>query len=187
MIHGQIEHLTQDGDGYVYWRGQHVEHYSYRTGQAAEEAQAALELRDRCIRLEALGVPVSANTAVWRWGWYADLTADTLANLPPLVRALLLNPRDMYEDDRGRFAWVAESGPVADGDEWRRIARICVCDHGEQSSFMLESDECGGYYHPLHALGWKSAQMGQGKDQGCCYATTAQVLAWFDSKMGVTA
>ncbi len=184
MIHGLIPHLTQDGEGYVYWKGAHVEHYSFRHEDHEREITEAHELARRCEFLEALGVPVTCGTAVWSFGWYAGLTPDILANLPPLVRALLLNPRgDLYEDANGRFCWIAESGPRDPADEWKRTARVCVYDHGEQSSFHLDSDDIGGYYHPIHAIGWKSARMGQAEHQGCCYATTEQVLAWFAGKM----
>ncbi len=183
MIHDLIPHLTQDGEGYVYWKGAHVEHYSFRHDDRENEVAAAHELAKRCLFLESLGVPVNANTAIWRWSWYASLTPDILANRPPLVRSLLLNPRDFYEDANGRFCWIAESAPRDTEDEWKRTARVCVYDHGEQSSFHLDSDECGGYYHPIHAIGWKSAQMGQAEMQGCCYANTEQVLAWFAGKM----
>lgn len=185
MIHGQIDHLTQDGKGYVYWRGQHVEHYSYPAERAAEESQAALELRTRCIHLEALGIPVTSRTATWYAGWYEGLTPDIMANLDPLLRSLLMKPRDLWEKD-GAFAWIAESQARTDGP-LRSIARVCTCENGYRDSFMLDSDDIGGFYHPMVALGWRPARMGQGEMQGCCYATTAQLLAWFDSKMGVAA
>lgn len=183
MLHG-IEELTKDGEGYVYWRGVHVEHYSFgwsEDGQA-RKAESAAHLAACCRHIEALGIPVTCGSAVWYWSWFADLTPEILSNLPPLVRLLIVAHRDLYQDAAGRFCWLAERERIP-GDEYRTTARVCVCDDGEQSSFMLESDELGNFYHPLTALGWQIAQMGQGKDSGCCYATTAQVLAWFRDKM----
>lgn len=67
MFHG-IEELTKDGQGYIYWKGKHVEHYSFRGEDAeAREAEAAHDLADRCRHLENIGVPVSMTAAVWNW------------------------------------------------------------------------------------------------------------------------
>lgn len=63
-----IEHLTMDHEGYVYWKGQHVEHYSFRDRD--DELAAAEELAARCRWLEANGIEVTVTSAVWRW----DLT-----------------------------------------------------------------------------------------------------------------
>ena len=68
-FHG-IEHLTKDHEGYVYWKGQHVEHYSFRNYE--EEEIAAQDLKECCIHLEKLGVPVNCTNAVWEWEKYKD-------------------------------------------------------------------------------------------------------------------
>jgi hypothetical protein len=56
-FHG-IENLTRDHEGYVYWKGRHVEHYSFR--EADEERVAAQELAATCRKLETLGFPVTS-------------------------------------------------------------------------------------------------------------------------------
>ena len=180
MLHG-IEELTKDGEAYIYWRGVHVEHYSFR--EPEREAEAARNLAASCHHLEALGVPVTCGSAVWYWPWYQDLTREQLENQPPLVRALLFDHRDLYEDPSGRFCWIGERPDSPPDYPYTVQARIHVCDHGEQTSFMLESDDMGGFYYALIRRGWQIAQMGQAKNNGCCYATTAQLLAWFDAKM----
>ncbi|MDO9177626.1 MAG: hypothetical protein Q7U16_04755 [Agitococcus sp.] len=60
-FHG-ITHLTQDHEGYVYWRGKHVEHYSYHDDAA--EKIAALQLAADCLALEAKNFPVNGRTAI---------------------------------------------------------------------------------------------------------------------------
>lgn len=60
-----VEHLTRDHEGYVYWKGQHVEHYSF--DDAAAELAAAQELAARCRWLEARGIEVNVTSAVWQW------------------------------------------------------------------------------------------------------------------------
>jgi hypothetical protein len=55
-----IEHLTRDHEGYVFWKGEVVEHFSFR--DAAKEQQAPESLAADCCRLETSGVtPTSAN------------------------------------------------------------------------------------------------------------------------------
>jgi len=57
-----IENLEQTGDGYVYWKGNQVEHYSF--SNEAEEYKAALELAETCRHLEKLGVIVHGGTVL---------------------------------------------------------------------------------------------------------------------------
>lgn len=56
LLHG-VPHITKDANCYVYYKGKHVEHYSYRDEQAEENA--AWHLYWKCRDLERLGIPVS--------------------------------------------------------------------------------------------------------------------------------
>lgn len=178
------DELTKDGEGYIYWKGIHVEHYSFHDDNA--ESLAAGELVNRCRKLEALGVPVTIGTAIWFSSWYDGFeTREDIDRLPALLRALILKPRDIYENARGGFAWIAQTH-TADGDTWPTSATVCIHERGGmQSTFLLQADDYGGFYHPLRALGWTTAQMGQRKDNGCCYATGEQVLGFFLHKLYV--
>lgn len=60
-----VEHLTKDHTGYVYWKGQYVEHYSGMSYEHGREE--ALELARRCMILEAQGKEVNCTNAVWKW------------------------------------------------------------------------------------------------------------------------
>lgn len=60
-----IEHLTQDTEGYIYWKGHQVEHYSFHDADA--ELAAAHELAARCLWLESQDTPITSQTAVWQW------------------------------------------------------------------------------------------------------------------------
>jgi len=72
-FHG-IEHMTRDHEGYIYWKGKHVEHYSFYGPKAwEEEGKEAQELARRCRHLESIGVEVNYSHAVWTWEKYADL------------------------------------------------------------------------------------------------------------------
>lgn len=65
-FHG-IENLTNDNVGYLYWKGQRVEHYDLPWACSEEAKKSAGDLADRCRQLEAKGKPVNVNTAIWRW------------------------------------------------------------------------------------------------------------------------
>jgi len=71
-FHG-IEHLTRDHEGYVYWKGIHVEHYSYRDKD--KEKAAAMELAERCRHLESIGVEVTTGNVIFRWEEFAPAVA----------------------------------------------------------------------------------------------------------------
>jgi len=61
-----VEHITTDHEGYVYWKGQRVEHYSHDTYSSARDS--ALELARRCLWLEARGFTPGVNfDPVWNW------------------------------------------------------------------------------------------------------------------------
>lgn len=65
-----IEHLTIDHIGYVYWKGSHVEHYDQPWAYSEQAKSEALELAQRCQHLESIDVPVNATNAVWNWELY---------------------------------------------------------------------------------------------------------------------
>jgi len=60
-----IEHLTKNQDGYVFWKGHEVEHFSFRNRD--EERKAAEELARRCRVIESRGEIPNTSNAVWRW------------------------------------------------------------------------------------------------------------------------
>ncbi|OGW81653.1 MAG: hypothetical protein A3G33_08340 [Omnitrophica bacterium RIFCSPLOWO2_12_FULL_44_17] len=66
FLHG-VEHLTIDHEGYVYWKGKHVEHYDLSFAFSAEAKNPALELAERCKHLERKCVPVNVNSVIWNW------------------------------------------------------------------------------------------------------------------------
>ncbi|HLO85484.1 MAG TPA: hypothetical protein VK203_10840 [Nostocaceae cyanobacterium] len=62
-FHG-IEGLTQDYNGYIYWKCSLIEHFSYRDYD--EEKQAAQKLAEICRSLENAVIPVNREN-VWNW------------------------------------------------------------------------------------------------------------------------
>lgn len=63
-LHG-IKNLTKDNEGYVYWKGTQVEHYSF--SDAERERESAKEIARRCSILEDRGDAISVNSVVWNW------------------------------------------------------------------------------------------------------------------------
>jgi len=74
----EIEHLTKDNQGYVYWKNTRVEHYSY--SDKDRERIAAENLAADCRLLESDGVKVSpANLGIlWQ--------KREMDKFPPAVR-----------------------------------------------------------------------------------------------------
>jgi hypothetical protein len=66
-LHG-VENLTRDHQGYIYWKGLRVEHYSfYGEGAQKQQKAAAEELGRRCRILESKGIQPTTKTVVWDW------------------------------------------------------------------------------------------------------------------------
>ncbi|MBN3869540.1 hypothetical protein [Nostoc sp. JL33] len=55
-----IEHLTVDHEGYIYWKGKVIEHYSFQDYE--EEKKAAEQIAAKCRYLESINVEVSWST-----------------------------------------------------------------------------------------------------------------------------
>lgn len=185
--------LTQDAEGYVYWKGRQVEHYSYRSGESGDnerERTAALELTRRCKHIETLGLNVTTSTAIWHWGWLAGLTPEKFQNLSFTAKWIFTHGAGgLYEDKSGRICWSIGHKKVSDDPgDWRSVSTFAVFNHGRyEDLIVIPSDDIGGYYHVMLALGWKDPDMGQdlyhpGAQCGCCYATTEQVIAWMKRK-----
>ena len=80
-----VENLTRDHEGYVYWKGIHVEHYSHDNYE--EIRKDAIELARRCQILEARGIQPSCGRVVWRWADY-EPGAPHLGNAHNLPKEL---------------------------------------------------------------------------------------------------
>jgi hypothetical protein len=61
-----IENMTTDSIGYVYYKGIHIDHFSYRDRRA--EKIKVIQLAERCKALEAKGIEVSCGNAIFYLG-----------------------------------------------------------------------------------------------------------------------
>lgn len=67
-LYGLDERLRIEYDGYVYWKGISIDHYSHGALYDTDENKAqARELIRRCEYLEARGVQVSCGSVIWNW------------------------------------------------------------------------------------------------------------------------
>lgn len=62
-----VEHFTINHAGYVYWKGNQVEHFTLEYAYSSKAKTYLVELGKRCEFLEAKGLPVNTSYAVWRW------------------------------------------------------------------------------------------------------------------------
>ncbi len=69
-FHG-IEHMTQDHEGYVLWKGNAVEHYDASLRWTAEGKKQAMEVAERCRHLESIGVKCTIGNVIWLWDKHA--------------------------------------------------------------------------------------------------------------------
>lgn len=65
-FHG-IEHLTRDQQGYVRWKGRHVEHYDYPYCYSDDARTSAQEVARRCRLLESRGHTPDVHNVIWTW------------------------------------------------------------------------------------------------------------------------
>lgn len=79
-FHG-LKHLYRSSDGYVHWKGQNIEHYSF--SDSFKESNAAVVLAAQCAHLESLGQAVHGASLHRLWG------AMDLAEAMPTPKYLL--------------------------------------------------------------------------------------------------
>lgn len=67
-LYGLDERLRIEYDGYVYWKGRQIEHYSGSLLYDTEKSRAeARKLIHRCETLEARGEEVNTVNVIWKW------------------------------------------------------------------------------------------------------------------------
>jgi hypothetical protein len=140
-LHG-IEHLTIDHQGYVYWKGQNIEHYSFKDKTA--EKQAAIELAKRCRMLEEKGFPVNARSVLDRK--FEEAPADT-----PWLKLLQKVYSVSLKD--GVLRWIILATP---GDNAVAISKPEGALVVRQFTAVDERSGCYQAFHELNAEGFGS-------------------------------
>jgi hypothetical protein len=158
MVH-DIPELTCDAQGYVYWKGASVDHWSSSLLNGSTRKGEARALAERCRRLEHLGVEVRTRSAVWFWTWFAKLQPGE-----PYTHLMGQCP-ELWEHEDGRRIAIDTLHEVFryDGHRWSR------CHSGPMWS-----------YHAAIARGYRIASVGQDQGLGVCYGTTKGVRRLFE-------
>jgi len=67
-----VEFMTRDHEGYVYFKGQHVEHYSNHWAYSLDAKESLIGLQQHCLFLEEKGIEVNSVSCVWGWDKYVE-------------------------------------------------------------------------------------------------------------------
>ncbi len=62
-----VTHVTRDQLGYVFWKGQQIDHFSCHLMTPGQVAQKARRLARKCRHLESLGLPVTWSSYFNYW------------------------------------------------------------------------------------------------------------------------
>lgn len=156
-FHG-IEHLTRRHTGYVYWRDVEIEHFSFNDSK--EEAEAAIQLAERCKLAESRGFPVNGRTTD-SFSPFAEAPADT-----PWVETMM-SFYTMFEVD-GKAKELILYLP---GEHGHAVSMALICG---ELVVRYAFDEMGGYtlFHALQNEGMTSCS-----DRMKKYASFVQCMA----------
>lgn len=170
-----IEHLTSDQEGFIYWKGNNVEHYDSPESESSKEPLQ--EIARRCLHVESLGLEPNSRGVVWHWNWMEELTPDnvwlhTFSRFPHcwtsdagLVLAYTDGSLDFYSEDGGHAAF--KTFPMF-----------------LEAFGVTDCEDTHAAYHMMKKAGFSIADGGQEKNQGFCFASLSGVIALFE-KYGV--
>lgn len=66
FLHG-VEHMTQDHEGYILFKGNAVEHYSSPWSHSLDARNSLIKLQQQCLFLESKNIIPDSMNAVWLW------------------------------------------------------------------------------------------------------------------------
>jgi len=109
-----IKHLTRDHEGYIYYKGIHVEHYDSDYVYSEDAKNSLLELKRRCEFLERKGVELSSVNVIWGWDNHADeYGAERLKELDSHLKncSLQYSRVEIYNSGRDYKYFVCGTAP----------------------------------------------------------------------------
>lgn len=151
--------LSKNAQGYVFYKGIEVEHYSFDTNDPVERRRqyhCALDLEATCQKIESLGLPVNSHTVTWSYSWFEGFIA------PHNLARFLSDVQDFYEHPDGRLGWYYRQNHKEFHIWHNSIVR------------KISSERVN--YERLIRCGWQVARCGQPKHLGTCFASTNGVL-----------
>jgi len=165
-----VEHVTADTNGYVYWKGIQIEHFSLNRMNAQAIREGAVAISRTCRHLEAIGIPVT--TGNYLSGWLEDVDQAT----PDYLKQALSKFPSFYENPDGRVAF--ELAAPRDQSGWPTEERYPIVQ-GEQILLHQVPGKDAHAHHLLTAEGFKLPDCGQGPDRCPVAATGHGVMQWY--------
>ena len=165
-----VEHVTRDLQGYVYWKGNHIEHFTFSAMDAAHLKAITQRLGEKCRHIEALGLPVCGST--YLNSWLDEMPID----FSQVYKELLCLTGSLYENPDGRAIFPL-NGRTEDG--WPVEARFLEVKDGTITEHSLPLRIGDVPYHALTGpWGCRLAQCGQPEHIGPGAASLDQVMDW---------
>jgi hypothetical protein len=172
-----VEHVTWDHQGYVYWKGSRVEHFTFSVMEEDQLKHTTQRLAERCRHIEALGLPVCGRS------YFNDWLQEMPPDFPQAYKELLHFTGTPYEYEDGRAIFPMQ-GRTQDG--WPVEARFLEVKDGAITERSLPVRLGDVEYHALTGqYGCRLAQCGQAEHNGPGAASLAQILDWL-RRHGIT-
>lgn len=165
-----VEFVTRDLQGYVYWKGAVVEHFTFSAIPPERLKPMTEALARKCLHLERLGLPVTGCN--YLNGWLDEMPVD----FPPIYKELLSLAGTFYEHSDGRSIFPLKEQTV---NGWPTEARFLEVHNGTIIERALPLEQGDVPYHVITGkCGFQLAQCGQPHHTGPGAASLAQVMDW---------
>jgi len=172
-----VEHVTRDHQGYVYWKGSRIEHFTFSVIEEDQLKHTTQRLAERCRHIEALGLPVCGHS------YFNDWLQEMPLDFPQAYKELLHFTGTPYEHEDGRAIFPMQ-GRTQDG--WPVEARFLAVKDGAITERSLPVRLGDVEYHALTGqYGCRLARCGQAEHNGPGAASLAQILDWL-RRHGIT-
>ena len=172
-----VEHVTRDHQGYIYWKGSRIEHFTFSVMEEDQLKHTTQRLAERCRHIEALGLPVCGHS------YFNDWLQEMPPDFPQAYKELLHFTGTPYEHEDGRAIFPIQ-GRTRDG--WPVKARFLEVKDGAVTERSLPVRLGDVEYHALTGqYGCRLARCGQAEHNGPGAASLAQILDWL-RRRGIT-
>jgi hypothetical protein len=172
-----VEHVTRDLQGYVYWKKNRIEHFTFSAMDAVHLKAITKRLAEKCRHIEALGLPVCGST--YFNSWLDEMPVD----FPDAYKQLVYLTGCLYEHPDGRAVFTLE-GKTEDG--WPVEARFLEVKDGIITERSLPLKVGDVSYHAITGMwGCRLARCGQPEHTGAGAASLAQIMDWL-KRHGIT-
>ena len=173
-----VEHVTRDHQGYIYWKGSRIEHFTFSVMDADQLKQTTQRLAEKCRHIEALGLPVCGGS------YFNDWLQEMPLDFTRVYKELLHLTGTLYEHEDGRAILLMQGRTGEDG--WPIEARFLEVNGGVITERSVPVKFGDVEYHALTGeYGCRLARCGQAEHNGPGAASLAQVLDWL-RRHGIT-